>query len=446
VVEVAPFRALEYNPDKADLARVVSPPFDVISPEALARLRAASPHNIVHVTLNAGTFNGATMDPYEAADKVLEAWLTEGILRATDRDLVYAYECAYEHKGVPRRMRGVLARLRLDPTYTQVLPHEEIFPKPTEERMKLLRATATDVEPIHLLYSGKGTEQALWAYVDGSQRPPDLTLAGLDGAVHRYWRVVDEAVIGTVVEGFKGRRAYIADGHHRYNAAVRYAEERRVREYRPPKNAPCEYKFALLVNLADPGLLILPTHRLVKHAPTLDAKKVVPRWEEHFTVHTVALPAGSPVAYLQDAIDAHPGHHVVGAWLGDPKRGYLLEAKDAVVPEQLLPGRSHTYRSLDVVYLQRLALERGLQVPEDRWGDDVTYTRSDQDAEAAVKEKKARAVLLHRATKLNQFRAIAEGGEKMPQKSTYFLPKTLSGVALYRIGKPGPVTKPRITS
>lgn len=445
MVEVAPLRALEYNPEKVELAQVVSPPFDVIPEDLLKRLRAASPHNIVHVTLPEAK-KGSKDDPFAESDKALEAWISDGVLKPTKEDVVYAYECQYEHKASPRRMRGVLLRLRLDPTYTQVLPHEEIFPKPTEERMRLLRATATDCEPIQLLYSGKTAEQAMWAYIDGGGRAPDMMAPGPDGAIHRYWRITDAAVIGTIVDGFKGRRAYIADGHHRYNAAVKYAEERRTREYRPPKNAPWEYKLCLFVNVAEPGLLILPTHRLVQKAKTKSGDKLVEAWSKHFNVTPTPLGPGNPITHLQNAIEAHPGEHVLAAWLGDAKEGYVLEARDLVVPPTTLPGRSHTYRSLDVVYLQRLALEHGMGVPEDRWGDDVHYTRSDEDAWKAMTAKKAIAVLLHRPTRMNQFRAIAEGGEKMPQKSTYFVPKTLSGIALYRIGKPGAATKPRITS
>lgn len=446
MVEVAPLRPLEYDPAKVEPARVVSPPFDVIGPALLERLRKEDPHNIVHVTLHADHEGKKKVDPFAAADALLESWTQEGVLRQATEDLVYAYECHHTVRGTAHRMRGVLARLRLDPTYTQVLPHEEIFPKPTEERMKLLRATGVDLEPIHLVYSGRSAETALWAYIDGGKRVPDLTLAGVDGAVHRYWRVTDAAILATVVEGFKARRAYIADGHHRYNAAVQYAKERRSMDYRPPKNAPYDYKLTLLVNMADTGIKILPTHRLVKKAKVRDPVKLVGRWSEHFTVAPVPLPPGNPVTRLQEAIEDAPGDHVVGAWLGEAGKGYTLTAKDLVVPEPLLPGRSLTYRSLDVVYLQRLALERAMDVPEASWGDDVSYTRNDDDAVAALKDGKAFAVLLHRPVKMAQFRAMAEAGEKMPQKSTYFLPKTLSGVAMVKIGKGGPAAKPRPTS
>lgn len=446
MVEVAPFRALEYDPDHADLQQVVSPPYDVIGHDLLERLRKASPHNIVHLTLHPDRWDRKKIDPFEAANELLESWIRGGILRTTDDEVVYAYECEYEHRGTPRRTRGVLCRLRLDPTYATVLPHEQIFPKPSEERVRILRATATDLEPIQLLYSGRSAEEALWAYVDGSQRAPDALAADPGGGIHRYWRISDAAIIGTVVDGFKGRKAYIADGHHRYAAAVKYAEERRTREYRPSRNAPWEHKFCLFVNFADPGLLILPTHRVVKRSTVKDPATLVKRWGAHFDVEEVALSGGNPVAELQRTIEAVPKGPVVGAWLGDASKGYVLTAKQPVVPPEALPDRGHTYRGLDVVFLQHLALAEGMRVPEARWGDDVAYTRDDGEAVAWIRKRKAVAVLLHRPTRMAQLRAVADSGQRMPQKSTYFLPKTLSGIAMYPIGKPGPVTRPRITS
>ncbi len=448
VVEVAAFRALEYNPEKVALADVVSPPYDVIPDPLLKTLRKSSPYNLVHVTLHQRTAAQPRkkVDPFAEADRILEQWIANGVLRTTSADQILAYECLYDHRATPRRMRGVILLLRLDPTYTAVLPHEEIFSKPSDERAKLLRATATDLEPIQLLYSGKSAEEAMWAYVDGSHRAPDLLATGPDGVVHKYWRINDAAVIGTVVEGFKGRKVYIADGHHRYSAAVKYAEERRTREYRPPKNAPWEYKVSLVVNASDPGLLILPTHRVVARVKAKSSAKILELLQSQFTVRPVALGEGNPVSRLVDAVDTAVGEHVLGAWLGETGKGFLLNANELVLPETKMPGKSHTYRTLDVVYLQHVAIGDALDIPPAKWGDVVHYTRDDAEAFALLKRKKGVLVLTHKPTRLVQLRAIADSGEKMPQKSTYFWPKTLSGVAMHRIGKPGPVTKPRITS
>lgn len=445
MVEVAPLKAYEYDLTRVDLASAVSPPFDVIGEAELKRLRKASPHNVVHLTL--GTGEKKIKDRFAHAAKLLDEWIDQGILREAPSG-IYAYQAEHEHAGHAYRMRGAVLRLKLDPTYKSVVPHEEIFPKPTEERIKLLRATGWDLEPIQLLYSGKTVEGTLWAYLDGTGRAPDF-LTSLNGVVHKLWRVTDPAVLGTIQEGFRGRKVLIADGHHRYAAACQYAAERRAREYRPSKDAPWEYKLALLVHLQDPGLLILPTHRIVKKAKVSEPTRLVDAWREDFDLHVVPVDTANPLTALQARMDAENINNVpvVGAWLGEPARAYVMVPKARMVPEAVAPGRTQTWRTLDVVFLQKFLLEKAMGVPPAKWGDQVTYSRDDAEAAEWVRRKKAVAVLTHLPTKLAQMRAVAEAGEKMPQKSTYFLPKMLSGAVFHRIGRPeGPPRARRITS
>lgn len=450
MVDVAAFRAIEYDPARVDLAKVVCPPYDVIGPDELKHLRSQDPHNFVYLTKEPPpTRSKKKADWLEEVDRRLQEWLAQGVLRPLNDAILYAYECLYVHREQPRRLRGVLARLKVDPDYKSVLPHEEIFPKPMEERVKVLRATGVDLEPIQLLYSGKSAESTLWAYVDGSQKAPDFSVTGPDGAHHKFWRVSDVAVIATVVDGFKGRKAYIADGHHRYAAAVAYADERRRHEYRPPKDAAWEYKLAFLVNMADSGLQILPTHRVVKRAKTKGAA-LMERWSEHFDVQPIPTSTTHPIGDLLAAMDAvtdSPGP-VLGAWLGEGGRAYVLRAKAPVLPEAMVHNKSTAWRALDVVFLQKLVLEQGMRVPTVKWGDDVYYTRSDEEAVKMMRGRKAVAVLCHRPTRLHQLRAVVDAGEKMPQKSTYFVPKILSGIALYPIGKreTAAAKRPKITS
>lgn len=444
MVEVAPLRAVEYDLAKITLDQVVSPPFDVIGEAELKQLRKRNPHNVVHLTLG----SGGKGDRFKRAGQLLDQWAKEGVLREA-ANAVYAYEVQYGHAGRPLRMRGVLLRLRLDASYKTVIPHENIFPKPTEERIRLLRATGWDLEPIQLLYSGPSAEDSMWHYLDGTGRAPDLQTT-LNGVVHKFWRVTDPAVIGTVEDGFKGRKVYIADGHHRYSAACQYAQERRTREYRPPRDAAWEYKLALLVRMDDPGLLILPTHRLVKKAKLRDTKKILLAWAQHFTVRPIEVSSTTPLADLQRAMEgaaASGGARPLGALLGRPPKAYVLEPREKIVSETIAPGRSFTWRSLDVVFLQKLALERGLGVPEPRWGRDVAYTRDDREALSWLKGRRAVAVLTHLPTRMPQMRALCEAGERMPQKSTFFVPKLVSGVVFHKIGRPtGEPSKPRITS
>lgn len=447
MVEVRPFRGLEFDATKSELSRCVAPPFDVLNEEAQEKLRK-NPHNIVHLTLPKAR-RGKEKDPYERASKLVEEWTAAGFLRQTSEDAVYAYETWYQVRHQERRMRGILVALKVDPTYKQVVPHERIFEKPAEDRLRLLRATGVDLEPIWLLYSGKSAEDTLWAYIDGGGRSPDLLATAADGAIHKVWRVVDVAVIGTVQDALKGRKAYIADGHHRYATAVKYAEERRLREYRPSKTAPYEYKMVLLVNMNDAGLTIHPTHRVVRVPKKVDAAVLRARLQEDFTIEERRLSqprAGDEIAGLLESQPAGPTPRFA-LYLGGATVT-LLAAKEPVLSATAAPGRSFTWRSLEVAFLQKLVVEKAIGVPEARWSDDVYYTRDENEAAQLVKTGKGSAAVFHRPTRLAQLRAIADAAEHMPQKSTYFAPKPLSGLVLYKIGTPEPETTPkrRLTS
>jgi uncharacterized protein (DUF1015 family) len=446
VVEIRPFKGLEFDASKSELGKSVAPPFDVLNDEAQERLRK-HPHNIVHLTLPK---KGKDKDAYEHASKLIEEWTASGVLKQTTEDAIYAYEIWYRLRHQERRMRGVLVALKVDPTYKQVLPHERIFEKPAEDRLKLLRATGVDLEPIWLLYSGRSAEETLWAYIDGGGANPDLLVTAPDGTIHKLWRMVDPAVVGTVVEGLKGRKAYIADGHHRYATAVKYAEERRLREYRPSKTAAYEFKMVLLVNMNDPGLTIQPTHRVVKVPKKVDPEALRKKLEPDFTIEEHRLATAKVGEEITAALETQGAATGAGPrfalYLGGATYT-ILRAKHNALPETIAPGRSFTWRSLDVSFVQKLIVEKAIGVPEEKWGDDVYYTRDENEAAQLVKNGKASAAVFHLPTKLAQLRAIADGAEHMPQKSTFFAPKALSGLVLHPIGKPSEVQeKRRLTS
>ena len=454
VVEIRGLRGVEFDASKIELGKVVAPPFDVINDDERQRLFKLSPYNMTHLTLPKAPRSGKTKDPHEHASHLIEAWLAEGILKEQPEEAVYAYEIWYTYRHQEKRMRGVLVALKVDPTYKQVVPHERIFDKPAEERLKLLRATTFDLEPIWLLYSGKTVEETLWAYLDGAGEPPDILVTAPDGSIHKVWRIVDPAVAGTVLEGLKGRKAYIADGHHRYATAVKYAEERRLREYRPSKTAPYEYKMVLLTNMSDSGLGIRPTHRVVKVPKKLNLDALREKLGADFEITEHSAQAGAKLAdeilvTLERSAAALTNAHVFAAYGGEGRRYWLLRAKEPVLSETVAPGRSFTWRSVDTAFVQKLILEKGVGIPEKKWGDDVYYTRDEHEAVALVTAKKASLAVFHLPTKLAQLRAIADGAEVMPPKSTYFTPKPLSGLVLHKIGKPEPMvetTRRRFTS
>jgi Protein of unknown function (DUF1015) len=356
---VKPFRALRYAPGVAGpLDDLVSPPYDVISPELHERLLAASPYNAVRLV--------RPDDPGEAA-RVLAEWRRDGVLVREEDAAVWLLEEEFVGPdGVARIRRSLVARTALEP-YDRgvVLPHERSFPKPRRGRLRLLEATRTKLSPILQLHDGAGPPGP-------PSRPPDLE-ATLDGVTSRLWRLPPEAADGIQPP------LVIADGHHRYEAALRFHEEDGDDE--------TGHVLAALVSATDPGLTIFPTHRVsAAPAPDLDGS---------FDL--------IPVAGAADALDTLEG-------LPRDRAAFALLGPAGAVVAQAETG------GLDTAVVDRFPLER------------VRYTPSADEAARAVESGDAGAAFLVRAPTVEEVEALARRGERMPEKSTYFYPKLVGGL------------------
>jgi uncharacterized protein (DUF1015 family) len=361
---VKPFRALRYDTAKAgSLDDLVAPPHDVISPEKRARLLAASPYNAVRLV--------RPDDPEEAA-QTLAGWREQGILLRDEEPSVWALEDEFAgDDGRIRARRGLVARVRLEPYESgQVLPHERTFPRAKETRLALLRAMRTKPSPVLLLHEGEGPELPT--------RAPDLE-AELDGARSRLWRLADPHAIERSLGRIRGRMI-IADGHHRYETALRFHEEEGSEE--------TAHVLAALVSLRDPGLTIFPTHRLAAKPPR--------ELEGDFSLQPLEGGAAAAVDALAELAR-------------DQAAFVILRPEGAVL---VRTGED----ALDTVVVDRLALEG------------VSYTASAPEAEAAVASGQARAAFLVRPPQVADVEAAALAGDRMPPKSTYFYPKLTSGL------------------
>jgi uncharacterized protein (DUF1015 family) len=357
-----PFRALRYDEGAAGpLDDLVAPPYDVITAEARKRLLARSPWNAVRLV--------RPDDPEEAA-RALADWRERGVLVREERPAVWLLEEEYTGPdGVRRTRRGIAARVRLKPYGDGVvLPHEGTFSEPKETRLRLLRATRMKPSPIFLLHHGSAPA------ADGE---PDLT-AELDGVVSRLRRVTDPASIEDVLAGVAGP-LLIADGHHRYETALRFHEEDGSEE--------TAHVLAVLVALDDEGLEIFPTHRLTAGA--------VPALDGEFRQTPLADPQEAAAALAAVARD-HPAFVLLR-----PEGAALVEGSD---------------QSLDTALVDSLALS------------EVAYTASAADAERAVRSGEATAAFLVRPPTVEQVESYARAGLRMPPKSTYFFPKLTSGL------------------
>jgi uncharacterized protein (DUF1015 family) len=357
-----PFRALRYDEGAAGpLDDLVAPPYDVITAEARKRLLARSPWNAVRLV--------RPDDPEEAA-RALADWRERGVLVREERPAVWLLEEEYTGPdGVRRTRRGIAARVRLKPYGDGVvLPHEGTFSEPKETRLRLLRATRMKPSPIFLLHHGS---------VPAADGEPDLT-AELDGVVSRLRRVTDPASIEDVLASVAGP-LLIADGHHRYETALRFHEEDGSEE--------TAHVLAVLVALDDEGLEIFPTHRLTAGA--------VPALDGEFRQTPLADPQEAAAALAAVARD-HPAFVLLR-----PEGAALVEGSD---------------QSLDTALVDSLALS------------EVAYTASAADAERAVRSGEATAAFLVRPPTVEQVESYARAGLRMPPKSTYFFPKLTSGL------------------
>jgi uncharacterized protein (DUF1015 family) len=409
---ITPFTGERYA-DGAALSRLIAPPYDVISNEQRRRYAAADPHNIVHLILPeaAGDANR-----YRAAAAQLAAWRAAGVFVRDPGPAVYVVAQEFQTPAGERHMRvGMFAAAATEPYETRrIRPHEKTHRGPKVDRLELLRATHTNLESIFLLAPDADGALAagLRAVVQGP-RPPDAA-AELDGVTIRMW-----VVSGPDADRLAGAAApplYIADGHHRFETAVAYAGE----------NPAARRLLAFVVSTRDPGLVVLPTHRVI-YAGDRDLQGLVPEWGKYFDVQPVQ-PDADPVALLAAA--GRDRTACVVATEGKKDRLLALRS-DAPLGSIVELGRTPAVRSLDVAIVERLVVQEilasGHSTPT------LTYTPNAAAALELAHLGKALAAVLLNPTRVDQVLAVADAGDVMPPKSTYFIPKVPSGLVLRQV-------------
>jgi uncharacterized protein (DUF1015 family) len=389
---VNPFRGLRYVPERIGAVRdVLSPPYDVISPAQQEALYARSPWNVVRLILPRETDRGA------AAAKALKHWTESGVLAQDAEPALYFYSQQYTlADGSTHERDGILCRLGLEEFSSGVVrPHERTFPGPKADRLALLRATGAYLSPIFGLFSRPGERLRDVAGVSG---PPEIEATMDDGLVNRLWRVTDPAAIARVQAALANETIYIADGHHRYETALNWRRE----------GGGHGSVLAFLSNMDEEGLVVLPTHRLVKVALPMSADALVAKLGETFTVEP--LDATSPKR-PSGAID-----------LVLPDRRVRLRPTPAATAQ--LSSLPEAVRALDVAVLHGAILSPVLGVTP----GDLAFTHDDDEAIAAVADGSATAAFLLNPPSVAEVRAVCLAGELMPEKSTYFYPKLADGL------------------
>jgi uncharacterized protein (DUF1015 family) len=436
MAEVKPLAGIRYAPNET-IAELVTPPYDVISPEAQARYYERNPHNIIRLELGRDEPNDDALDnKYTRAAMLFAQWRLEGILRQ-DAPSLYLYEQRFSVAGREYRKTNLLARVRLEPWEAKVvLPHEQTLAKPKEDRLRVLRACAANLSPIMALYDDPHEELAK-SFAPLRRREPDVAFADEAGEEHRLWAVPDPILATTVASFFNTRPLYIADGHHRYETALAYRDEQRdLRKELLPEDA-ANYVLMALSSVEDPGLVVLPTHRIVRNVAPDALAPLAERLSGRFTLEP--LPAEDLPHWLSALAAAGRGGQSNAFVLVLPDGAFLatLNAAGRSAMAQAGAGgatTSEAWRTLDVAVLQELLLHQALGIADEaiRAGDHLTYTRSAEEAVAAVRAGTNGAALaaLLNPTSPAAMRDVALAGERMPQKSTYFYPKLITGLVI----------------
>ena len=434
---IFPFRAWRYNPSSVRLEDVVTQPYDKISPSMQEAYYQRSPFNLVRIILGKPEQSDAERGEsvYTRAARNFTAWRKQGVLAQEDAPCIFAYAQRFKVPGteVIKERRGFIALGQLH-NYAEkvVFRHEQTLSKPKSDRLNLLKATHAHFGQIFMLYSdpARSVEKILY---DGAG-PADAEVTDEYGVLHRIWKVIDPAAISMLTAAMADKKLIIADGHHRYETALNYSKEHAPAEVEsstaglPQPAYPEAAVMMTFVNMDSDGLVILPTHRVVHSLAGFDPAALTRAAEEFFTV--TSLPAADASSYIETLT-----HQQGTAFVAVTRSGALLLRSR---PEPVAAALAHLperQRQLDLSCLHSIVLDRllGLDAEKVREQTNLRYLRDAAEAVDQVRRAEADVVFLTNPVSMEQLKEVAFAGDVMPQKSTDFFPKLLSGLTIYAL-------------
>jgi uncharacterized protein (DUF1015 family) len=446
--KISPFRGIRYNQKMvSNLAQVICPPYDVIALEQQKLYYEKSDYNAIHLEFPAENPK-LTGDKYQRAAITFQQWLKHGILQIDGAPSFYLHDHHFECSGEKRVRRGLIARVKLEPWGSGIYPHEETFPKAKSDRLQLMRACRANFSPLLSLY--QGSERKIASILsEASRAKPIIEMSVLSPSIggdqneereaHTLWAITDPEIKRELSQFLSSQPLYIADGHHRYETALTYQQERAQVSYEqipsPLKGeGQCEseevkqsltgneafnYVMMELVDFSDPGLVVLPLHRLVRGIAPSSLVGLGDQLRNFFVLESVPLKIGDrqlPVDSCLGILGLQPGSLIV------------LKKRQDISLEAMMPGnRAQAYREFDVSILNHIILDKMLDLTSK---EDVAYTVDLKDAYQQIKEGKYQLAFLLNPPQPEMVKAVADAQDRMPSKSTYFYPKLPAGLVI----------------
>jgi uncharacterized protein (DUF1015 family) len=442
MVNVQPFKAYRFNDSKAGkLENNVAPPYDVIKGDMIDRFQSLSEYNIAWITKNKPEQGDTSVtNQYTRARDHFNRWLRERILEQDDDPSFYIYGQDFEINAKNLFRFGFIGLIELEEfarnapekgIFAGVLQHEETLPKDIEDRLNLCRNCMANFGQIFVIYSDH--EKKIDVILERNMKnSPIGDLVDGDGIRHRLWRISKKDDIEAISEAMKDKYIIIADGHHRYKTALALSEEN-------PTLGSAKYRMLTFVNISNPGLVVLPTHRLVQNLDHFDKEKLLQDIRVHFDLEVFS---GKQEMFQYVDMKFKEKKHSFGLFMNDGNF-YAFTLKDSEVMDRLLPDKSPALRKLDVSILHTLVFDKMLGIDKEKLaqgtvkgGGYVIYVKGIGDAvDEAIQSVKsgAQAVFFMNPTRLQEVEAVSKNYEVMPQKSTFFHPKVWTGFTINKL-------------
>jgi uncharacterized protein (DUF1015 family) len=440
MAKIVPFRGIIYNQGKAGaIDTLVCPPYDIISPAEQQKLYRKSPYNVIRLEYGlTSPADGDEDNRYTRAAAVLEEWTRSQVLQEVREPAFFIYEMEYKSgKGV-KRLRGIICLVRLEDYNSGIIkPHETTLSGPKTDRMNLLRSCKATFSQIFSLFSdAPGNVAGILAKVT---RTPEMEVKHSDRVIHRIWSLNDKNDIASITRELADKHIFIADGHHRYDTALNYRNERRKAAGSFSGEEGFNYVAMFLAPLEDPALMILPAHRALFNLTDFNAQKFEDDLNKYFNIERIDFDKRSESKDLLTVLDtmAHRADHahVFGMRVKGEHSYYLLTLRNEADMDVLLPAKSPAYRMLDVSILHHLIIDKllGIKMETHKQGLNIEYIKDAGEADMRVHDNAAEIVFFMNPTKVQEVKDVATAGERMPQKATYFYPKLLTGLVMHKI-------------
>lgn len=420
---VKAFPALRFTDKAGDISKNVCPPYDIISASEREEYIKESENNIIRLELPVGE------NAYADAGELYKKWRKDGIVAPDETDGIYVYEEEFTAYGETKKIKGIFARVKLcEFSENVVLPHEETLSKAKTDRFNLMSATFCNFSPIYSMYTD--AEKVISGKVaDLTSGKADIEFTAGDGVIQRIWKIEKGAETDFIEKAFENKQLFIADGHHRYETGLNFKKKLIEDGIITDENHAGNYIMMMLIDMENDGLVVFPTHRMVKGLENFNDAKALEKISEYFDVSDIKK------ADVESTLMGLTHKKAYVMCRGNDKYS-LLVLKDTpevwVALDELNPGKSDAYKGLDVTVLHSLILEKLFGIDKVNMANQINlrYTRDFEEACAAADSDEYNCSFILNSTKVSEIKDVALAGEKMPQKSTYFYPKLITGLVM----------------